>query len=211
MNNSFEYKIKVPCRILIAGPSGCGKSSLIAKLLTRQSEVFDPKPHKKVIYCCKESSSNFVDIPNDINFTVLKEIPSIDELPEDSLLILDDFMEDLSKSSEICSLFIRTSRHRNISVIFLVQNLFYKNIRTISLNATHLVIFKSPRDSSFITHLARQIFPGRHDYLMSAFADATKKPHGYLLINITQDQDESLRLSSSFFAEEALVYIPLRK
>ena len=46
-----------------------------------------------------------------------------------------------------------------MSVIFLTQNLFHKNkhMRTISLNAHYLVLFKNPRDVEQFTTLARQM------------------------------------------------------
>jgi hypothetical protein len=40
--------------------------------------------------------------------------------------------------------------HRNISVMYIVQNLFHrgKHHRTIGLNAHYMVVFKNPRDVS---------------------------------------------------------------
>ena len=45
----------------------------------------------------------------------------------------------------------------------------------------YLVSFKSPRDSSQINHLAKQMFPGHVKYMQESFQDATSRPYGYLL------------------------------
>ena len=62
--------------------------------------------------------------------------------------MLDDQMIDASKDKSIVNLFTRGSHHRNLSVIYIVQNLFYqeKDSRSISLNSHYLILFKNPRD-----------------------------------------------------------------
>ena len=54
----------------------------------------------------------------------------------------------------VTKLFTKECHHRNISVMFIVQNLFgkKKEQRTISLNSHYLVVFKNPRDASQMTH-----------------------------------------------------------
>ena len=60
-------------------------------------------------------------------------------------------------------------------MLYLVQNLFHKNkeSRTISLNSQYMVVFKNPRDASQMSHLARQMYPGRVKFVQEAFKDAT--------------------------------------
>ena len=53
-----------------------------------------------------------------------------------------------------------------------------------SLNCHYLVLFKSPRDSSQVNHLAKQMYPGHVKYMQEAFQDATKRPYGYLLCDL---------------------------
>ena len=74
-----------------------------------------------------------------------------------------------------------------------------KEQRTISLNSHYLVVFKNPRDVSQITHLAKQMYPGKVKYVQEAFINATEKPHGYLLFDLRQDTPDHLRLRTSFF------------
>ena len=43
-----------------------------------------------------------------------------------TLFIVDDLMKEATQSTDICDLFTEGSHHRNLSVICLLQNMFYK-------------------------------------------------------------------------------------
>ena len=89
------------------------------------------------------------------------------------MVVLDDLMAETD--GRVTQLFTKKSRHSNTSVIYLVQNLFpkHKESRTISLNAQYMLVFKNPRDASRVTHLAKQMHPGRVNFVQEAFKDAT--------------------------------------
>ena len=129
------------------------------------------------------------------------------------LLILDDLMEEAQQSDFVMDLFTRGSHHLNLSVILITQNLFPKgrHQRTISLNACYLVIMKNPRDMSQITYLGRQIFPLRWQLVQEAYEMATKRPHGYLLIDLRQSTDDRFRFRTNIFSENGepcTVFVP---
>ena len=90
-------------------------------------------------------------------------------------------MQELSNDPRITSLFTKGCHHRNLSVIFILQKIFHrgKELRDMSLNCHYLVLFKSPRDSSQINHLAKQMFPGHVKYMQESFQDTTSRPYGY--------------------------------
>ena len=46
-----------------------------------------------------------------------------------NLIVFDEQMIDASKDKRIVNLFTRGSHHRNLSVIYIVQNLFHQGIR----------------------------------------------------------------------------------
>ena len=77
-----------------------------------------------------------------------------------NLIVFDDQMIDASKDKRIVNLVTRGSHHRNLSVIYIVQNLFHqgKGSRSISLNSHYLVLFKNPRDKLQILTLAKQMY-----------------------------------------------------
>ena len=81
--------------------------------------------------------------------------------------------------------------------------------RTISLNAQYIVAFKNPRDATQVTHLARQMYPGRVKYMQETFKDATSGPYGYLLLDLKQETPEHLRLRTNVFPDEVqYTYLP---
>ena len=79
--------------------------------------------------------------------------------------MFDDQMIDASKDKRIVSLFTRGSHHRNLSVIYIVQNLFHQGKASGSKSLNHyLVLFKNPRDKLQILTLAKQMYPGQTDF-----------------------------------------------
>ena len=93
-------------------------------------------------------------------------------------------------------------------MLHLVQNLFPKNkeSRTISLNSQYMVVFKNPRDASHMSHLARNMYPGRVKFVQEAFKDSTSVPYGYLLVDLKQDAPEDMRLRTAIFPDDGVQY-----
>ena len=81
-----------------------------------------------------------------------------------NLIVFDNQMIDASKGKRVVNLFTRGSR--NLSVSYIVQNLFHqgKGSRSMSLNSRYLVLFKNPRDKLQILTLAKQMYPGQTDF-----------------------------------------------
>jgi len=46
------------------------------------------------------------------------------------------------------------------------------------------------------------VYPEDSLGLYNAYLDATHKPHGYLILDVTQDTDDGLRFRTNIFAEE---------
>ena len=179
----------------------------IAQLLQLSNTMINPAP-TRILYFYKRWQPLYDEI--------MKHVPRIEfvegipyNIKDDSyfdtksptLFILDDQMRDSAKSSDICELFTEGSHHRNLSVICLMQNLFYqgKESRTMSLNTQYLVLFKSPRDKQQISILARQMYPNRSHYFIEQYEKATQRPHGYLFVDLKQNTSEEDRLQSDIF------------
>ena len=77
----------------------------------------------------------------------------------------------------------------NVSVICMLQDLYYKGKenRTMSLNSSYLVMFKNPRDQQQVAALARQMYPNRPQHFMTEYNRVTRKPYGYLFVDLKQD------------------------
>ena len=116
-----------------------------------------------------------------------------------NLVLIDDLMEE--KDERLTNLFTKVSHHRNISVIYIMQNIFeqHKDSRTISLNAQCMIAFKNPRDPSQINYLAKQMFPANSAYMLDEFLKVTSAPHGYLFVDLTQSTPDAHRLRTSIF------------
>jgi hypothetical protein len=65
---------------------------------------------------------------------------------------------------------------------------------------------KNVRDKNQFTYLARQVFPEDSDGLYKAYLDATQLPHGYLVLDLSQDTDDRLRFQTNIYPTE---YPPL--
>ena len=123
-------------------------------------------------------------------------------------------MDNLMTSTDdrVGDIFTKIGHHRNHSVVYLTQNLFYKNkqTRTLSLNSHYIVLFKNARDATQVANLARQMYPGKSAFMIEAFKNTTSAPYGYLLIDLKQETDDKLRLRSGIFPED-VQYVYLRK
>ena len=197
---------KHPFTCLIAGPTGSGKSYFVFRLL-KNIELIDPIP-ERIVYCYVAWQEAFNEV-KDVEF--LQGLPQLDYFnpKQRTLLIVDDLMSECDKN--VTDIFTRGSHHLNISILYIVQNLFDKgkHHRTISLNAHYLIVFKSPRDNSQITHLGKQMFPKKLQVVSEAFYDATSKPYGYLLFDFKQSTPEKFRLRTNIFPDETqFVYVP---
>ena len=109
-------------------------------------------------------------------------------------------------NADVSNLFTKFAHHKNLSVIFIVQNLFPKGkyARDVSLNAHYIIAFKNPRDKLQIQHLARQIMPQYSKDVIQVFENATSEPHSYLLFDLTQSTPDSLRLRTNIFPDETI-------
>ena len=195
-----------PFTSVIAGPTGCGKTQWVKRFVNHLEYLVDPSP-TRVIWSYGEWQSAYQSLPPYVE--LMEGLPSLPlQSVEPLLLIIDDQMHDVNP--DVTRLFTKGSHHRNISVIYIVQNLFDKNKehRTISLNAHYLIIFKNPRDNSQIVHLAKQMYPGEVDYVRESFRLATDQAHGYLVVDLKQCTPDNLRLRSYLFPGEVQqVYI----
>ena len=74
------------------------------------------------------------------------------------LLLFDDSCEEIYQENEFVKIAV-AGRHIRIHCIFVKHNLFHQSkwSRTIDLNTTHIVLFKSPRDVQHIDHFGRQL------------------------------------------------------
>jgi len=189
----FDVSIKIGSSIVITGPSRAGKTEFVVKLLS--SDILD-KNHHHVTWI---SSTTPPDVQKKV--THLQTIDDLVVTDNTSLIVIDDLMTEACSNIKILELFTKKAHHENVSVILIIQNLFAvaKYTRTITQNAQYLVFFKNPRDNSVISTLGRQMYPHNSKFLSLAYREATKKPHGYLYLDLCQSTPEHLRVRSDIF------------
>lgn len=204
----MDPRWKHPFTSVIAGPTGSGKTVWVKRFITNLLNVMDPLPDE-IVWCYGEWQPAYDPLPKG-RVTFLEGIPDVSQWigNKKRLVIIDDLMTETD--GRVTDLFTKGSHHKNMSVMYIVQNLFGKNKeqRTISLNSHYLVVFKNPRDASQITHLAKQMYPGRIKYVQDSFKDATSSPHGYLLVDLRQETPDHLRLRTDIFPpNHQIVYL----
>lgn len=201
-----DLRLKAPFTGLVAGPTSSGKSHIVFRIIKYRDEMIDTQM-KEVIYCLPPGQQiktpDFIKRDRQVKFhSGLPDFTKInDAMPR--LVILDDLMSDVN--NEVMDLFTRGSHHKNISVLFLVQNIFFggsKLFRTISLNAHYIILTKNPRDKNQISTLAVQLCPENSAALKNAFRDATKNAYTYLLFDTSQKCPDALRFRTNIFPED---------
>ena len=203
----MALKLKHPFTCIEAGPSGSGKTVFTTKLIENARDMIEPAPDR-VLWCYGVYQSFFNETKN-VEFH--EGLPNLDVFDgkQRVLLILDDLMHETD--DRVSQIFTRVSHHKNLSVLYLTQNLFYgsKQNRTISLNSHYVVLFKNARDATQISHLAGQMYPGKSKFMIEAYQDATSNPFSYLLVDLKPDTEDRLRLRSNIFpGETPYVYLP---
>ena len=189
--------------------TGCGKTTFVARLLRNAPSMINPTPeHVTWYYGEWQSAYENLHIPN---VRLEQGLPTSFDTGKRNVVVLYDLMAETD--GRVTDFFTKKSRHSNTSVIYLVQNIFpkHKESRTISLNAQYMVVFKNPRDASQVTHLAKQMYPGRVKFVQEAFKDATSVPYGYLLVDLKQDTPEDMRLRTTILPDDTVQYVYVPK
>ena len=212
MLESMDVQLKHPFSMLIAGSRGVGKTMFATNLLKNVQHIMTPIPNH-IVWCYAKHQPELYRQLKDIDEKIeyIEGIPSeLNEMfdrEKVNMLILDDMMDEASGDKRIEQLFTR-GRHDNLSIIYLTQNLFHKKQRNISLNSDYMVIFKNARDQTQFTNLARQLMPSNIKFLMSAYKDATKLPHSYLMLDLKAATNDKHRIRSNILEAPQYVYIP---
>ncbi|XP_077255586.1 uncharacterized protein LOC143893744 [Temnothorax americanus] len=207
----MDVRWKHPWTSIVCGPTGCEKTIFVKTFLRQLSHMSDVRFERVLFYYAKWEAAVKKNI---IEFR--EKLPRPEDYSADplspKLMIIDDLMRKSSSSDAIVDLFTKGSHHKNLSVIFISQNLFHqgRGQRDISLNANYIVVFKNPHDRAQIRHLARQVFPNDPKFLEEAYYDATSRPHGYLLLDLKQSTPDEYRFRTSIFPDDTahFVYVP---
>jgi hypothetical protein len=193
-----------------------GKSEFVFKLLRNQSVMFD-KTFDRVVYCYGEWQNAFEKLQKDVkNIEFVKGLQSVVEdedffdTHQQNLLIMDDLAMAVCNDPKTSKMFTQGIHHRNISVIFILQNLYKqgKAMRDITLNAQYFVIFKNVRDVNQIGVLGRQMgLP----HLSEAYRKITEQAFQPVVIDMKPNTKDYLRIRSHIFPEDGFSRLYVKK
>jgi hypothetical protein len=196
--------------ILLAGPTNSGKTRWVSRFLTYQ--MFTEKIAS--IHYFYGVYDNFYTEMKKSSTVVApiffkKGLPSEEDINHIAdgkfhILVLDDLMDDIVKSVEMLQLFTKYCHHKNISAIFISQNIFQqgKYSRTISINCHVIVLFANKRDESQITTFARQIYPHAVKKFLNIYTSMMKKEYAYIVIDCTPAHPRQIKIRGDIFPGE---------
>ena len=202
-----DSKLQKPFRLLVGGGSGTGKSTLVKKLV---DESHFESPFDKIIYCYPD----YLDEPPLQFDQIVENKPGLCDLqyfttiPKNSLIIYDDLMNECGRSDEIMKLFSVIARKRNLSVIFLVQNMYEqgKQFRNIRLNATGLVLFNFYAANDVNKRVLRD-FGVQSNVPKHLMDQIYSRPFSYLYIDIHPQRKSNFAVvKGNIFDENFSVY-----
>ena len=209
--NEVEYgealRFKTPSSIIVVGPSGCGKTCFTESLLLDDLEELFLSPLPTIHYCYGVWQDGFLDM-KDAGVQFHEGIPETEHLKswfsKGGLLVLDDLMAEGGEDKELLDLFTKHSHHQNITVLYLCQDMFPpgKYAKSISRNAHYIVAFKNPRDQLGMRNLLLQAFPTCWQDMMDVYQKVTKRPFGYMVLDVHPGSDDSKRVFSHLLTHE---------
>ena len=149
--------------MMVAGPSRSGKTYWVARLLMTKDKRIHPTPDR-IVYCYRHWQNMYNTLcMHDPSIRWQQGLPNsvLVEKLEDTIIVIDDLMEAGMSDPTLMSMFTEGSHHRNISVIFIVQNLLHqgRRSRSLNLNTQYLMLYTNPRDMQQINTIAQQMYP----------------------------------------------------
>ena len=186
-----DSKLVKPFRLIIGGGSGTGKTTLLKQLV---NENHFETPFDKIVYCYPDYLD---DSPCYFDQIVeyrpgLGDLSYFSSLPKNSLIIFDDMMHECGNSNKIMQLFSVIARKKNLSVIFVVQNIFDrgKQMRNIRINATGFILFNFYSANDITHRLVRDI--GLKNILTKRLLDSIfDKKFSYIYVDLHPERHSS--------------------
>ena len=187
-----EFKFQHPASMMVVGPTQSGKSYFVEQLLSSKRIKYPSRKTTKIQWFYTQWQPLYERIQSTLgkSITFTQGLPVVNDNLEDindqvhNLWVFDDLMEEAVQSPLISQLFTR-GRHRNLSVILLLQNMFPKGKfnTNISRNALYMVLFRSPSDRKQMDIMAERTFAKDRPKFMSAYMKETEKPYGYIILD----------------------------
>ena len=126
MLRTAPFQFPTPSSVLIVGPSGSGKTVFTTRLLTDNVDLFATRP-STIHYCYGSWQTSFETLKKK-GVTFSAGVPTERDLykwfPRGGLLVMDDLMTEGNNDKSVLDIFTKHSHHRNITVLYLCQDMF---------------------------------------------------------------------------------------
>ena len=124
-------------------------------------------------------------------------------------IVVLDHLRDMPVDSPIISELFTQGRHRNASVILLLQNAFPKGKynTSISRNAQYMVLFRCPADRRQIGVVADRISDKNKPAFMKIYNNITYKPYSYVIVDNKADTPSRRQVIKEVFRNRISYYI----
>ena len=207
---SMDCRLKCNYSMIVGGPSSSGKTTFVSRLLDNASTIYNKAPGR-FFYFYKEWQPLFEKLTAQLGrdkISFIEDRPTYDFFEEianrneNPTFIIDDSAFDANQ--DIVKVFTVATHHLKVNVIFLVQNIFWKNkfARDIKLSATYIVCTKNPQDNLQISNFSKQFSPGNSACIRDIFKSATAAPYSYCLFDMHQETEERNRIMANIFQED---------
>ena len=115
----IDSRLAHPFTCIVSGPTGSSKSVFTLKLIEHAQEIISTLP-ERILFCYGEYHKIFDNYPGVDFYDGLPEVSSFVGKKR-TLLVMDDPMT--STDDRVVDIFTKISHHRNLSVVYLTQNL----------------------------------------------------------------------------------------
>ena len=180
------------------------KHFFVEKILTTDRILYESKKQMRIWWYYSQWQDSYKVMQSSIR----KQIQFIRGLPEfkedlreidpklNNVLVFDDLMSQAT-DSPLVSLLFTQCRHRNASVILLLQNTFPKGKfnTDISWSAQYMALFRSPSGRNQIGIIAERMF----DKNCPAYFQETERAFGYIFVDNRPDRPSNKQVFSDIF------------
>jgi energy-coupling factor transporter ATP-binding protein EcfA2 len=195
----YDFRLKNGSSMLVCGPTQSGKSTFVNGLL-EHLDIFETKP-KNIYWFFGQFNNELSTKPYITNEGLPEHFQNVEPF---SIVVLDDLMEEAKNHVGVTNLFTKLVHHKKLFVINISQNFYQqsKDARTRRLNSQYIVLFKNPADVTQVNTLARQMFPSCPKFLSNVYNSVTRRPHGYLFIDLRQETPDEIRIRTNVLPHE---------